>query len=633
MKKTLLCVLLTAAALFTACAGGVTETVTETETGAVTTEAAGSETAAAETAAETEKVTEEETEKIDDGPDEWEGYHVKKLLIADRDISEYRIVYQPGADGTVKNAAFDLRNYIRDATGTELYCAEAGDMTDYEICVGNTDRDTEKVKAERGKLKNNGYAIIQDGTRLYLTGDGDTGAMYAVYSFLEDILGWRFYSSKFEVLKFSKKINVKAGTRISYSPAIINRDTFWWDTFDDTFAAKRKINGFMNREMKDRGETMIYAGPFVHSLPEFAGTPKTPNVQPCLTDPAVYEKVLANVKACLRANPGAKIISVSQNDSFANGVGCQCENCKKIDDEEGTPMGSLLTFVNRIADDIKDEFPGVYVDTLAYRYTRKAPKNIKPRDNVIIRLCTIECCMAHPLSASCKENHEFMSDLKAWAAICDNLFIWDYTTDFMYYSIPFPNLHTLYDNVKIFSENNVIGMFEQGNGQCTSAEFGELRAYLLSKMMWDPNMTREEYDELMNEFLADYYGAGWQYIREFIDSTEKRNLMNHMTLYDPVEKTLVFEGAKTAKAKLKKLNEYIDLWQKAYDAADDERKSNVERSSIQVKYTELLMNWDKDAPERMKDLFALIRKYGIRFYREDKRVPNTPDYNTPLANW
>ena len=114
---------------------------------------------------------------------------------------------------------------------------------------------------------------------------------------------------------------------------------------------------------------------------------------------------------------------------------------------------------------------------------------------------------------------------------------------------------------------------------------------------------------------------------------EKRNLMNHMTLYDPVEKTLVFEGAKTAKAKLKKLNEYIDLWQKAYDAADDERKSNVECSSIQVKYTELLMNWDKDAPERMKDLFALIRKYGIRFYREDKRVPTTPDYNTPLANW
>ena len=141
---------------------------------------------------------------------------------------------------------------------------------------------------------------------------------------------------------------------------------------------------------------------------------------------------------------------------------------------------------------IKDEFPGVYVDTLAYRYTRKAPKRLKPRDNVIVRLCSIECCFAHPLTADCEANKEFASDIKAWSGICKNLFIWDYTTDFLYYVNPFPNLRVLQKNVRFFIDHNVIGMFEQGNGQSYSAEFGELRAYLISKLLWDPYMSEKE---------------------------------------------------------------------------------------------------------------------------------------------
>jgi uridine phosphorylase len=94
-----------------------------------------------------------------------------------------------------------------------------------------------------------------------------------------------------------------------------------------------------------------YAGPFVHTFSALTGQPHEIGKQPCLTDEAVYQKVLANVKAWLRANPNAKIVSVSQNDSYAEQLGCQCANCKAIDEREGTPMGSLLAFVNRIAGD------------------------------------------------------------------------------------------------------------------------------------------------------------------------------------------------------------------------------------------------------------------------------------------
>ena len=203
-------------------------------------------------------------------------------------------------------------------------------------------------------------------------------------------------------------------------------------------------------------------------------------------------------------------------------------------------MGSLLTFVNRIAGDIKDEFPGVYVDTLAYRYTRKAPKTIKPADNVIIRLCSIECCFGHALGdESCEQNAAFKKDIEEWSAICDNLYIWDYTTNFMYYLAPFPNLGVLRENVKFYKDHHVIGLFEQGNYQSTSGEFGELRAYLLAKLMWNPDMSEEEYDRHMNEFLEDYYGAGWENIRTYIDKTSEAAAQNHVGIYDSIRSMML----------------------------------------------------------------------------------------------
>lgn len=578
--------------------------------------------------AATERVTEAETEEEEM---EWEGYHVKSLTVAGLDISGYTVVRQTG-DDTVNNAANDFIKYVKAATGVEL--SQSSGRQAHEICIGVTGRDTEKVKAEREKLYNDGYAIIFDEGRLYLTGKTVTGTMYAVYSFLEDTVGWRFYSSTCEDVKFSKHIDVPADTCVTYSPKLMNRDTFWYDTFHEEFAAKRKINGSINRKMpsKGYGEMISYAGQFVHTLPKLSETSGEVNAQPCLTDPKIFDTVLANVRKYLKNYPNARIISVSQNDSYADGRGCQCENCKKIDDEEGTPMGSLLTFVNKIADAIKDEYPNVYVDTLAYRYTRKAPKNIKPRDNVIIRLCSIECCFAHPLDSDCKSNKEFAADIEEWSKICKNLFVWDYTTDFMYYINPFPNLNVLYDNVRFFVDHNVIGLFEQGNGQSISGEFGELRAYLLSKVMWNPDMSREEYYECMDDFLKGYYGDGWKYIREYIDKTSEKPNNKHMGIYDNIDKTVVVSTG-TKEQRRAVFDGYMKLWDDALAAADEAHYANVEKSSLQIRYAYLCKFWDKDSPAKLEELYNLIKKHNITFYREGVKLPENPDFKKSLAQW
>jgi hypothetical protein len=563
-----------------------------------------------------------------------DGPFVKRLTLSGQNVGEFTVVRRSEASPTVERAAADLVKYIMLATGKRLPVltdAEAkASGTVRRIFVGNTLFDTERVDSAVKKLKNDGYAVILEGGDLYLTGATDTGAMYAVYSFLEDAAGCRFYSSKFETVRKADAIEIPEGYEVSFSPLMINRDTHWFDTFDPAFAAKQKLNGAVRRNMDGYGTSMKYAGPFVHSLPALAGSKREPNVQPCLTDPAVYEKVLENARKYLRETPGAKIISISQNDSYPEGRGCQCENCRRLDDREGTPMGSLLTFVNRIAGELKKDWPDVYIDTLAYRYTRKAPKHLKPADNVIIRLCSIECCFSHPIESGCERNREFAEDLEAWAGISKNLFIWDYTTDFLYYVNPFPNLKVLYDNVRFFVKNHVIGLFEQGAYQSYSGEFGELRAYLLAKIMWDPDMSRERFYAYMDDFLQGYYGEGWRFIREYIDRTSELAAKGHMGIYYPIDRILNLDREEA----VKEMREFRALWDKALALAEGEQRDNVEKSSLQVLYAYLCLYWDNDvSPKEKERLYELMKKYDIKYYREGCVLPENPDFTCPPDRW
>ena len=84
----------------------------------------------------------------------------------------------------------------------------------------------------------------------------------------------------------------------------------------------------------------------------------------------------------IRQNPAAGMISISQNDWRGN---CQCAKCKAIEEEEGSPSGLLLRFVNAVAADIAKEYPDFLMETLAYQYTRKAPKITRPANKATMK--------------------------------------------------------------------------------------------------------------------------------------------------------------------------------------------------------------------------------------------------------
>ncbi len=240
------------------------------------------------------------------------------------------------------------------------------------------------------------------------------------------------------------------------------------------------------------------------------GQRATDRAQLCLTNPEVARLLTARLMAGIRSDPGARLFSVSQNDWHGY---CTCGQCAAVDEREGSPSGTMIEFVNRVAEPVGREFPHVWIETLAYQYTRHPPRTVRPLPNVVPRLCTIECDFSVPLAQSVyPQNRTFADDIKGWSAVTDKLYVWDYTTNFGHYLGPHPNFPCLQDNVRLFRDSRVVGLFEQGAYQAPHAEFAELRAWILAKLLWNPDV---DLAPLYDDFFAGYYGAAAAPVRTY----------------------------------------------------------------------------------------------------------------------
>ncbi len=394
---------------------------------------------------------------------------------------------------------------------------------------------------------------MEDGTVRLLGGNG-RGVLYACYRLLE-LLGCRFYAEDTEVIPTLTPDEVAAalpeGLDLTEVSPFEFRDLYWTCTYRPDFAVKRRINaglaggGSHRRDISPEwGGCIGYAGPhFVHTFerlvpaeeffeshPEYFSmingerTAKHLYSQLCLSNPEVLAIVIERVKGWLRENPLAEIVSVSQNDSFVIGSYCTCPACAAVDAEEGSPAGSLIRFVNAVAEAIEPEFPKVAIDTLAYQYSTVPPKLTRPRHNVMVRMCT-GGCSSHAID-ECDRNGGTRSWIEGWEKICDRLYIWDYTTDFAQYLNPFPNLPTHQRNAQFFANHNVKGVFEQGNytgGK--SGEFGELRSFILTEVLWDPDRTPDTAG-----FMEAYYGAGAPFVQTYLDYIHEKVKDIHFNL-------------------------------------------------------------------------------------------------------
>ncbi len=507
------------------------------------------------------------------------------VALADKGQSQYRIVVPAGAIPSERYAAEELQGYLKKLSGVNVPIAtDAEKATEYEILLGdNSHLGKSHPMIDFTKLGPDGFVLRVDGNRLIIAGGQPRGTLNGVYTLLEEHLGVRWFTPELEMVPKLAQVKLPELNE-SRIPALENRDVFWSELMHNAdFAARHRVNGQHYGLTAKHGGAFTVYHPFVHSFdglvppelyaahPEYFplidGKRKSGYVQRCLSNPDVLKLSIARVRQWIKEHPEATIISVSQNDTFNN---CQCDPCKAVDDAEGSPAGSLLKFVNAVAEAVETDHPNVRIDTLAYQYTRKAPKTIRPRRNVIVRLCSIECCFAHPLETCPEEkNRRFRDDIVAWGPIAPLLYVWDYTTDFGHYQQPFPNFDALQSNVRFFIKHNVKSLFEQGNySSGGGGEMEPLRAYVLAKLLWNPDTDVQKH---INEFVRAYYGMAAPKIIAYLDAMHRpvREQGKHIHIFDKPTSTYLSEDV-------------MNTGEKILDEAEQLAENDVVRFRVQV---------------------------------------------------
>ena len=533
-----------------------------------------------------------------------EGKAVSRIIVADKD--------------TINRKAADLlQDFVQRISGARIPIVENAKAKKGDIVIGqgNTEGLTE-----------DGFRLATQEGILRISSGGNKGAIYGVVTLLDDYLGVEYYTAHTYTLEKKPTIEIPELDRAE-NPSFRYRQTQSYAIQEDPiykmwFRLEEPNEVFANNLWVHTFDKILPSAEFGESHPEYysyINGERRPGAasQWCLTNPEVFEIVAHRVDSIFRANPDKKMISISQNDG--NFTNCTCPACKALDEQEGgTPSGSLIHFLNKLA----ARFPDKEFSTLAYLFTMHPPKQVKPLPNVNIMLCDIDCRREVPLTDNAS-GQDFMRAMEGWSKISDNIFVWDYGINFDCYLSPFPNFPILQKNMQLFKDHHVTMHFSQIAGS-KCGTFTEMRAYIVSKLMWN---TQQDVDSLMKQFMQGYYGAAAPYLYQYEKLLEGALLGSGQDLWifdSPVSHK---KGMLNAHC-LKRYNELFNQAEKAVaDSPELLDRVRIERLTLQYSELETTRAEGGHDVNEIKEKLALFRERAAHY-----QLPTLNErHNSPLA--
>ena len=580
-------------------------------------------------------------------------------------LDDWDIVVGEEATESEVYAAEEFQRVFALASGKKLPIGSRADRPDRHIFVGPGRAMAESaVGFGVDEYGPEDLRIIIRDNNIAIAGGRPRGTLYGVYTFLEDYLGVRFLTKDHtHVPAVGRWRNVGPVDRF-YHPPLAYRWTFYAVNQDNPeFAARLRVNtvpGNPSKTWRYSGITKLggktgitlachsfryqippqkYAAEHPEYYALYKGVrlasikPGTPGydfkrgqyvygMQPCLTHPDVVKIVAESVIEEARAHPEIENFSVSQDDG---GAFCQCDKCAPIIKKEGL-SGYVLTFVNKVADEVAKECPGKMVSTLAYSDTCSPPNTIELRPNVQIWFSTIGTCFNHDLDdPTCRDSKKYIDNsvyssyLRKWNRICDNLYVWDYIINFenANYQLPFPNFESIERKTRYLVANGVKGIFFQATGSSYNNDFQDLRNYVASNLAWNPNRSSQQ---LMKEFLDLHVGRSGEPILAFINYMQqkaKASGAHCRCVGGTLEEFGLGDSAVGAKG--------LEAFDEAMRLAENETiRTRVEKMSICAYRAALEPVWyikdikpvDPELAERMRPMaeqfFKLCDKYDVK---------------------
>jgi len=572
-------------------------------------------------------------------------YRQTPLVLAARGRrARYTVVIAQNASEAIRYAADELVAFVERSTGVRLpIVTDAEPLPERAIVLGKI---VHRGNVDWGhprwdSLGEEGFQLLASMPHLNILANSDRGVLYGVYEFLEQFAGVRWYARDCEVVPPRETLSVPGELDQVHTPAFAARMAYWREALGGDFAARLRLNGNEASLREKHGgnpnhfdpllgnchtfDKLLPSKEFFDAHPEYfsevRGRRLRDSTQLCLTNPEVLDRVTEKVLEQMRKNGNVKYFGVSQNDWLNH---CTCATCRAVDEAEGSPAGSLIRFVNAVAERTEKEFPNKIIQTLAYEYTQKPPKTA-PRHNVIPCLCPVRCEFATPIAEGRTEiNRRFRDDFAGWGKISKRMMVWDYGVDFYDYLLPFPNLRTLQANMRFYRDNHVVYMFEQASYNTFHSSFSDLKVWLCAKWMWNPDMPL---DTLLNDFLPGYYHAAAPWVREYLDA------LHALDWTGTTRPLILYEDYKVPTYTDAFLARMDGVWRKAEAAVKDDPVAldRVRFAAMGIDFTRFMRETDRT----MRDIMvarrteryaptALARELAGRLDERLQRMGKTP---------
>ncbi len=480
-----------------------------------------------------------------------EGFRVKRLTIAGRDISEYSIYLFPDADECHTFAAQELRKYIGLACG--YYPNIVSEKRDHMIVLERLLDDP--------TLGEEGFTLsVKDDGNLYITGGKWRGCMYGVYELLERYIGWRFFfnyqtekyteanEESFYYLYDSEHVEIPAGLGDTQVPTFPYRYGRFRSSGNHFVKMKESTSVSNTTRYNGYGQSTCLAANHGVGFAAQAGAfseytfEKMGDPQPCYTDELFIEeaeayfvaKVEAMIASGLEIGKEFTAVDVAQPDSSDF---CKCKNCMNAIAAERANSAPVLYFTNIMADVMAEKFPGLWVSMLAYWGTSDPPKKTVPRDNVNVSYCFYndinklvcgnhslngEECSRHAVDGWGTTNYTYAEEFKEWCRISKRVTVWYYPLNWDFKSLTFSTIKTLRDDFKFFSEYGVHGFWiccadpsPWNDGKRESIDI--LAMYIIQRLLWNADMTDEEYRGMIDDYMYVLYGESGKLIYDYYE--------------------------------------------------------------------------------------------------------------------
>lgn len=482
------------------------------------------------------------------------------ITLATEGSTRYVICLPDNPSAVDSYAAETLAGYLEQMSGAAFPTGQASELGDGQaaIFIGLSEVALQRL-GEVEPLDEQEHVARTVGQDLFLYGEGLHGNLHATINFLEDSLGWRWFSLHEDpVVPSLPTIELEPFHRsrtftFSYRRASLAFDIDYFyqhgynlgfeaKDFGDAYVADLPFTAWVHTaqgyipslptskyadrfEWQDR-KNYFETHPEWFSLNEFGE--RVANKQLCFSNADLRREFTRNVIRDIehhRTTKGWERLAVTVDAADTGDLFCYCDDCKGLEAHYQTPAGPLVDYLIELCGVLAEQYPQVMVKTLAYRRAQTQQPPVLPPgemlpENLIIDFAAIEDAYhADWWNHRQPDIQETYRHLLGWGKVTHNLWAWIYPNPWGTGAfVPIGNIERMVATVRLMRYAGVDGLFADHNGRNHRNSFYELQAYLLIKLMQDVNC---DVDAVVAEFTDHHYGDAGALMRRYIEELEE----------------------------------------------------------------------------------------------------------------